>query len=112
MPKITRTICTRLPLPVVCCFSLPLPTRVDVQEERLVHGKLEGLAYQYNTLLTSQLDEQRHFYQKQVGLGRPSVLSSLLFASSCWPCWYQRSLGVSKSGVTQNDADSSGGEGE
>ncbi|CAM9244898.1 unnamed protein product, partial [Ectocarpus sp. 8 AP-2014] len=36
------------------------------QEERLVHGKLEGLAYQYNTLLTSQLDEQRHFYQKQV----------------------------------------------
>ncbi|CAN0440537.1 unnamed protein product, partial [Hapterophycus canaliculatus] len=36
------------------------------QEERLVHGKLEGLAYQYNTLLTSQLDEQRQFYQKQV----------------------------------------------
>lgn len=36
-----------------------------VQEERLVHGKLEGLAYQFNTLLTSQLNEQRHFYQKQ-----------------------------------------------
>lgn len=36
-----------------------------VKEERLVHGKLEGLAYQFNTLLTSQLNEQRHFYQKQ-----------------------------------------------
>ncbi|CAM9761887.1 unnamed protein product, partial [Ectocarpus sp. 6 AP-2014] len=44
-----------------------MPARLsDVQEERLVHGKLEGLAYQYNTLLTSQLDEQRHFYQKQL----------------------------------------------
>lgn len=37
----------------------------SVQEERLVHGKLEELAYQFNTLLTSQLNEQRHFYQKQ-----------------------------------------------
>ncbi|CAM9103522.1 unnamed protein product, partial [Pylaiella littoralis] len=44
-----------------------MPARLsDVQEERLVHGKLEGLAYQYNTLLTSQLEEQRHFYQKQL----------------------------------------------
>ncbi|CAM9703960.1 unnamed protein product, partial [Ectocarpus fasciculatus] len=44
-----------------------MPARLsDVQEERLIHGKLEGLAYQYNTLLTSQLDEQRHFYQKQL----------------------------------------------
>ncbi|CAN0189347.1 unnamed protein product, partial [Laminaria digitata] len=44
-----------------------IPARLsDVQEERIVHGKLEGLAYQYNTLLTSQLDEQRHFYQKQL----------------------------------------------
>eukprot|EP00752_Nemacystus_decipiens_P016340 g14613.t1 len=44
-----------------------MPARLsDIQEERLVHGKLEGLAYQYNTLLTSQLDEQRHFYQKQL----------------------------------------------
>ncbi|CAM9485074.1 unnamed protein product, partial [Choristocarpus tenellus] len=38
----------------------------DIQEEQLVHGKLEGLAYQYNTLLTSQLEEQRFYYQKQV----------------------------------------------
>ncbi|CAN0492306.1 unnamed protein product, partial [Ectocarpus sp. 12 AP-2014] len=38
----------------------------DGVEERLTHGKLEGLAYQYSTLLTSQLDEQRHFYQKQL----------------------------------------------
>lgn len=38
------------------------------QEERLIHGKLEGLAYQYNTLLASRLDEQRHFYEKQVCL--------------------------------------------
>ena len=39
----------------------------DSQEEQLVHGKLEGLAWQYNTLLASQLDEQRAFYQKQMG---------------------------------------------
>lgn len=46
----------------------PLALSGVSQEERLVHGKLEGLAYQYNTLLTSQLDEQRHFYQKRVSL--------------------------------------------
>eukprot|EP00611_Tribonema_gayanum_P006084 TRINITY_DN1536_c0_g1_i3.p1 TRINITY_DN1536_c0_g1~~TRINITY_DN1536_c0_g1_i3.p1 ORF type:complete len:534 (+),score=148.69 TRINITY_DN1536_c0_g1_i3:57-1658(+) len=39
----------------------------DVQEERLVHGKLEGLAWQYNTLLASQMDQQRAFYEKQIG---------------------------------------------
>jgi hypothetical protein len=38
----------------------------DAQEERVVHGKLEGLAHQYNTLLASQLDEQRAFYEKQM----------------------------------------------
>ncbi|CAM9421490.1 unnamed protein product, partial [Discosporangium mesarthrocarpum] len=43
-----------------------VPARLsDIQEEQLVHSKLEGLAYQYNTLLTSQLQEQHLFYQKQ-----------------------------------------------
>ena len=64
---------TQLLLPVCFLFLSPPPSplRARMQEERLVHGKLEGLAYQYNTLLTSQLDEQRHFYQKQVGFGLP-----------------------------------------
>ncbi|CAM9820979.1 unnamed protein product [Chrysoparadoxa australica] len=38
----------------------------DAQETTLVHGKLEGMAHQYNTLLTSQLEEQRMFYRKQM----------------------------------------------
>ncbi len=38
----------------------------DVQEKRLVNGRLEGLAFQYSALLMSQLEQQRKFYEKQI----------------------------------------------
>eukprot|EP00612_Vaucheria_litorea_P001503 CAMPEP_0171455046 /NCGR_PEP_ID=MMETSP0945-20130129/2096_1 /TAXON_ID=109269 /ORGANISM="Vaucheria litorea, Strain CCMP2940" /LENGTH=415 /DNA_ID=CAMNT_0011980205 /DNA_START=210 /DNA_END=1454 /DNA_ORIENTATION=- len=41
-------------------------TLSDVQEECLIHGKLEGLALNYNSLLTSQMNQQRTFYEKQI----------------------------------------------
>ncbi len=38
----------------------------DVQEERFVNRRLEGLSCQYSVLLMSQLEEQRKFYEKQI----------------------------------------------
>jgi BRCA1-associated protein len=39
------------------------PGLSDAQEEQVVHRKLEGFASQYYTLLKSQLEQQRIFYQ-------------------------------------------------
>jgi hypothetical protein len=42
------------------------PGLSDVQEEEIVHRKLEGAAEQYNTLLKNQLEQQRTFYEERI----------------------------------------------
>ena len=42
------------------------PGLSDVQEGEVVHRKLEGAAEQYNTLLKSQLEQQRAYYEKRI----------------------------------------------
>jgi len=40
------------------------PGLSDVQEGEVVHRKLEGAAERYNSLLKSQLEQQRAFYEE------------------------------------------------
>lgn len=42
------------------------PGLSDVQEGEVVHRKLEGAAERYNSLLRSQLEEQRAFYEQKL----------------------------------------------
>ena len=59
----------------------------DAQEDEVVHRKLEGFAQQYYTLLKSQLEEQRAYYEGQLeellqGIKESQFRSSSISSSS------------------------------
>lgn len=43
-----------------------IPSLTDLEEEEVVHRKLEGMASQYHNLLKTQLDQQRQYFMQEI----------------------------------------------